>query len=617
MKTIIPLLTTIFMLVAGCASTTQIAETTAEKPADNVTAVDTTEVIDSLQEQEAEQQPNYEHLLEQAKVHYANALLSIYDNDTTAARYEFNHSLQQLRQLQDSDTIAIWIEDETILLSQKVSEDILRYLDNSAEEAQGDYSPTSIQERISLLQPVEEIDWEAGDFTVLDDRDGHIPIIINTRVRQIIKFFQNRGHKDFQVWLNRMNRFQDLFTGILNEYDLPPELFYLAMIESGLNPNAYSYAYAAGPWQFISSTGKLYGLERNWWIDERRDPVKSTHAAAKYMTKLYDEFQDWYLAMAAYNTGERRVWRAIRREQTRDFWSLRTLPRQTRNYVPTFLAAVIIAHHPEKYGFTIQPESKWDPDTLMIKKSYDLNKVAAALSVPANDLKALNPEIRRWISPPNDDNYVLKLPKGTKHKFATVKSDIPESGVQDFADHRVRYGETLSTIAGRYHVSVGSIVSANNIHNRHRIKVGQRLVIPIAGSHSSYASQSSSSKKTSSVPGREKVVYLVKRGDTLGAIAEIYNTRANNIRKWNGLRYGEYIYPGQRLNIWVPEGLASSETHTAEDGTNYRIYVVQRGDTLWEIARRNGVDVNRLKSWNLELASGYLKPGDKIKIMVN
>ncbi len=616
MKIIIPILTSIFVLFAGCTSTSQMAKVTETKPAPSLSVVaDTIAPEDTLENEVIDDRPNYEHLLEQAKVHYANALLSVYDNDTTAARYEFNHSLQQLRQLQDSDTIAIWIEDETILLSQKVSEDILRYLDRSKDEQQDDYSPTSIQERISLLQPEEQVDWKAGDFTVLDDRDGHIPIIINARVRQIIKFFQGQGHKDFQVWLNRMNRFQDLFTNILGQYDLPPELFYLAMIESGLNPNAYSYAYAAGPWQFISSTGKLYGLKRNWWIDERRDPVKSTHAAAKYLTKLYDEFKDWYLVMAAYNTGERRVWRAIRREQTRDFWSLRTLPRQTRNYVPTFLAAVIIAHHPEKYGFTIHPEAKWNPDTLKISKSYDLNKVAAALSVPATDLKALNPEIRRWISPPNDDNYVLRLPQGTKQKFLAEKNDIPESGVQDFASHRVRYGETLSTIAARYHVSINSIVAANNIRNRHRIKVGQHLVIPIAGSHLSYASRSSG--KTTEVPGHEKVVYLVKRGDTLGAIAEIYNTRASSIRRWNGLRYGEYIYPGQRLNIWVPEGIANSETHTAEDGTNYRIYVVQRGDTLWDIARRNGVDVNRLKSWNLELASGYIKPGDKIKIVVN
>ncbi|MCF7806007.1 MAG: LysM peptidoglycan-binding domain-containing protein [Candidatus Marinimicrobia bacterium] len=604
----IVLLATSVVFLAGCATTNhQPTSETVSLPTDSAD-VDANAIQDTA--------PTVEDFLVQAKIHYSDALLAVYDNDTTGARYEFEQAMGALRQVQDFDSLPPWAEDESILLTQKITEDYVRHLENR-EDVDPDHSPTSLQERISLLEPIEEVEWKAGEFKVLDDREGHVPIILNARVERIIRFFQNQGRGDFQVWLNRINRFEDMFTGILKEYDLPPELFYLSMIESGLNPRAYSYAHASGPWQFISSTGKMYGLERSWWIDERRDPEKSTHSAAQYLGDLYEEFGDWYLAMAAYNAGERRVWRAIRRENTRDFWSLSTLPRQTRNYVPTFLAATIIAHHPEEYGFNIDPEPKWAADTVHVSGGYDINNVARAMSVDVEELKYLNPEIRRWVTPTEKDTYVLRLPEGTRDKFLAVKDDIPEAGVKEFVRHRVRYGETLSTIARRYRVSVRSIAQVNNIRNWHRIKNGQVLTIPVSGT-TSYAQSSSrsSTSTTSDVPGHVSLNYLVKRGDTLGEIAEVYNTRASSIRRWNGLRYGQYIYPGQNLTIWVPENSKFVSNETSEDGA-YQIYIVQRGDTLWDIARRHGVDVNLLKSWNTDLASGYIKPGDRIRIQMN
>ncbi len=561
--------------------------------------------------------PSTEEILTQAKRHYADALISVYDNDTTGARYEFEQSLEALRALQDVEPLEPWAEDESRLLTQKITEDYVQYLENNDGRQEGE-SPTSLQERISLLEPIEEVATESGEFEVLYDEEGHIPIIKNARVERIIDFFLERGREDFQIWLNRIPIYKEKFISILDAYDLPPELFYLALIESGLNPKAYSYAHASGPWQFISSTGKMYGLERNWWIDERRDPIKSSHAAAQYLSKLYEEFGDWYLAMAAYNAGERRIWRAIRREGTRDFWELRTLPRQTRNYIPTFLAATIIAHHPEEYGFTIEPQEKYMVDTVRVQRSYDLYKVAEAMDIDADELRELNPELRRGVTPTGVESYTLNLPVGTKEQFTAMRDRIPEAGRREHVTHYVSYGETLSLIARKYRVSVTSIVRANGIRNSHRIKAGQQLLIPAPGTNPGSLTASAGGNQAQNVPGRTALTYVVKRGDTLGEIAEAYNTRASSIRSWNGLGYGEYIYPGQRLTIQVPESseLANTQTVNSEDG-EYKVYTVQPGDTLWDIARRHGVDVAQLRTWNLELGSGYIKPGDKVKIMVN
>lgn len=598
-------------LLVNCAGTGETTRST-------VVEVDTIPEPAQIElEEPSYVQPTSEEILTQAKRHYANALISVYDNDTTGARFEFEQSLEALRTLQDVDSLEPWAEDESRLLTQKITEDYVEYLEKNKSEQAGP-NPTSLHERISLLEPIEEVESESGDFEVLFDKEGHIPIIKNARVERIIDFFQTRGREDFQIWLNRIPKYKETFTSILAQYDLPPELFYLALIESGLNPKAYSYAHASGPWQFISSTGKFYGLDRNWWIDERRDPIKSTHAAARYLSKLYEEFGDWYLAMAAYNAGERRIWRAIRREDTRDFWSLHTLPRQTRNYIPTFMAATIIAHHPEEYGFKIEPQEKYMVDMVKVERSYDLFRIAEAMNVDASELRRLNPELRRGVTPTGVESYTLNLPVGTRDKFIAMREEIPEAGQREHVSHIVSYGETLSLIARRYHVSVTSIVRANNIRNSHRIKVGQRLLIPAPGT-SSGALASRSGSTTKKVPGRTALTYVVKRGDTLGEIAEAYNTRASSIRSWNGLRYGEYIYPGQHLTIHVPENssLASAtKTVSTKDG-EYKVYTVQPGDTLWDIARKHGVEVDQLRAWNMELASGYIKPGDKVKIMTN
>lgn len=434
-----------------------------------------------------------------------------------------------------------------------------------------------------------------------------IPLVVNDKVKKAIKFFQGSGRKPFELWLERYGKYGSVFEGILKKESLPDDLVYVAMIESGFNPKAYSWARAVGPWQFIYSTGKLFGLERNWWYDERRDPIKSTYAAITYLKGLYYDFGDWYLALAGYNCGERRVERAMKLHQTGDFWQLPTLPRQTRNYVPTFIAAALISKNPKDYGFDPIFDDPWEYDVVTVEECVDLNIAAKCVRSNVNELKALNPELRRWCTPPDVDHYPLRVPKGTASRFQEEYAKIPKGKKTSWVHYRIRRGETLSVIARKYHTSVSAIMTANRLRSRHRIKAGKVLLIPVPASE--YYAQRASRKEKK--PGYKKVVYRVKRGDTLGEIAEDYHTRASNIRRWNNMRYGQFIYPGQKLVLWISQG---RDVERGSDGSGELVYVVKKGDTLWSIARAYRVDVEALRKQNGLGAKGVIKPGDRLKI---
>ena len=394
------------------------------------------------------------------------------------------------------------------------------------------------------------VEMEMGNtkFIVVDDRDGHIPLVRTTTVDQFINYFKTKGKKQFQIWLDRKHEYGGLINEILTEQELPEELVNLAMIESGLNPKAFSRASAAGIWQFIYSTGKIYDLKRDWYVDERRDPIKSTYAASAHLKDLFEEFDHWYLALAAYNSGSGRVHRAMRLHQTSDFWQLHTLPRETRNYIPYYLAAAIIARNPEEYGFETYSKKRKAPfefDTVELEKSADLSVLARSAGTSLKTMQYYNPELRQSATPQNGP-YTLRIPKGKASQFNANFNALPED--QRFAPqyivHKVRRGESLSTISKKYKVSIHDVAAVNKIRNRHKISIGQKLTIPIRGAYTSHDGP----------PGHIKVVYTVRKGDTLGHIAEDYGTRAGKIRRWNNLAYGQYIYPGQKLVLWVKQG---------------------------------------------------------------
>ena len=395
----------------------------------------------------------------------------------------------------------------------------------------------------------EAIEIEMGEtkFTVVEDRDGHIPLVRTKQVDQYINYFQTKGRKQFQIWLNRYAKYKGLILPILEEHEMPEEFIYLAMIESGLNPKAYSKANASGMWQFIYSTGKQYGLSRDWYKDERRDPVKATHAACKYLKDLYTLFDNWYLTLAAYNCGEGRVLRASKLHQTYDFWQMHSLPRETRNYIPYFLSAAIIARTPQAYGFKVPNVEPFRYETITLEKSADIAVLARVAGLKPNVLREYNPELRQSATP-SEGSYILKLPIGKKDGFLATWNAIPEEErfAPQFVVHRVRYGESLWTISKKYSVSIHDLAAVNKIRNRNKVRVGQKLNVPLKGG------RTWGNGENGGPTGHSKRVYRVKRGDTLGQIAEDHGTRASKIRRWNNMKYGSHlIHPGQKLVIWV------------------------------------------------------------------
>tara|TARA_B100001029_G_scaffold178603_1_gene185765 strand:+ start:1437 stop:3026 length:1590 start_codon:yes stop_codon:yes gene_type:complete len=483
-------------------------------------------------------------LLRDVKVLLSDAFIADVMSDTLEVVYNLNRIFDLLAEADQYGEMDVEDKDEFDRFEESL---ISLYTKKFATLDKTDAALTAENMRMDLTSIAEPLEVEMGatQFTVIEDRDGHIPLVRNKKVDQFIEYFRTKGRRQFEIWLDRLDVYGPMLSSIIEECNLPPELLYLAMIESGLNPKAHSKAAANGMWQFIYSTGKIYGLNRTWYVDERRDPEKATRAACAYLTDLYNEFDNWYLALAAYNAGEGRIRRATKLHQTSDFWQLHSLPRETRNYMPYFLAASIIAKNPLKYGFKRKKTKKpISYDLVTIEKSADLTVLANAANTSFKMIQTLNPELRQSATP--SESYMLKIPKGNKNLFIKNYNALPESErfAPQFVSHKVRNGESLWTIARKYRISIHDLVAVNKIRNRSMIRIGQKLTIPVPG-------MNIASIPRTQMQGYNKVTYKVRRGDTLGHIAEDYGTRASNIRKWNSLKYGQPIYPGQKLTLWM------------------------------------------------------------------
>lgn len=386
-----------------------------------------------------------------------------------------------------------------------------------------------------------------------------IPITMNEAVERWLDYFQTDGRENFAIYLSRAGRYEPMMRAIFRDAGLPEDLVYVSLIESGFSPRAYSRARAVGLWQFISSTGRLYGLQGSYWVDERRDPILATKAAAAHLKDLYEEFGSWYLAAAAYNGGANRVRRGIRYTGSDDFWTLsdrRYLRRETRNYVPKLIAAALIAKQPEHFGFLdITPAEPLAYEVVYVPDATSFDVIADAAGVSVEDLRELNPQVVRGVTPPGQ-SYQLRVPPGTGHSFAVNYARVPPTERVTWVQHVVRRGDTLSEIARAYGVSVSAIRAANRSVHPNRLQIGQRLVIPRAGRVPAYAGTSVARRSAPSRPATARspegpyVTYTVQGGDSLWAIAKRYDVTARELMAWNGLHTSR-IYPGDRVKIYV------------------------------------------------------------------
>ena len=370
-----------------------------------------------------------------------------------------------------------------------------------------------------------------------------IPLRMNDAVRWWIDRFSHEIHDRFATYLERAGRYEPMIRTRLREAGLPEDLVYKALIESGMNPDAYSRARAVGMWQFMSFTARKYGLEVSYWVDERRDPVAATDAAIRYLSDLYAEFGSWYLAAAAYNAGEGRLRWSISRAGTDDFWDLvdrRVLPRETRNHVPKIIAAALIARNPDAHGFGhVEPAEPMRYDVVTVPDATSLDVIARAAGTTEERIRRLNPKFRRHVTPP-DRRSEVRVPEGTAGEFRTAYAEIPPEERVTWLVHRVTRGQTLSGIAGRYGTSVRAIRAANDGISPRRLQIGQRLVVPRSG-------RPGDGRLASARPRGPSTV-VVRRGDTLWDIARRHDVSTRKLMAWNGLRSAT-IRPGDRLKV--------------------------------------------------------------------
>ncbi len=458
--------------------------------------------------------------------------------------------------------------------------------------------------------------------------DFDIPIVFNDAVKYNMQWFTGEKRKVFGNWLKRAKQYVPVIKDILRKNGMPEDLVYLAMIESGFNPKAYSTAKASGPWQFIYATGERYGLKVNYWIDERRDPEKSTVAAAKYLRDLFNQFGCWYLAAAGYNAGERRIEKAIEKHNTNDFWELvkyNTLPRETREYIPRLIAAAVIAKDPEKFGFgSMSYDQPIQFAELNVPGGTPLTAVAKAASLDVATVRSYNPEIIRGITPPNLELYTIKLPAPVDiQKFAgNLKTAMSgQRKVRGLIAYKVKRQDTIAKIAKRYKVSSTDICLVNGFEDMPKVKPGMTIQIPkYTGPIRTQPEREKNVAKTrtASRPAKagkgnlqaqekQKAYHVVKKGETLMSISGKYGIDVASLRSMNSLK-NDKVYPNMKLKL---------VGHSQKKQTpKVQYHVVKKGETLGSISDKYGTDVASLKSLN-KLKSNKISAKMKLKIPRN
>ncbi|GIV55326.1 MAG: hypothetical protein KatS3mg040_0094 [Candidatus Kapaibacterium sp.] len=586
----------------------------------------------SVLDQHPAQSDEVSRQLDQARQYYLRGLAAIERRDTTKAAKLFEAAMDVLNQL--ASTPGIERNEDYADLAQSIIEDFENFI-RPIDELEVS-SPLFVM-RDRLFQAVEVVQSPVAGVTVPSGTlSTTVPLVQNEYVANAIAFLTNneRGRAFFKKVLARMNRFFPLFRRVAREENVPEELIHLAIIESGLDPNAVSPARAVGLWQFIQSTGALYQLRVTPWYDERRDPEKSTRAAMRHLRDLYQELGDWHLVLAAYNCGINCVRRAIKQSglENPTYWQIREyLPRETRGYVPMFIAATLVAMQAEAYGFRkeeIIPEPEWAYDTVTVFEPLSLSVAAQCAATTLDTLKALNPELVRSVTPP-DQPYTLRVPVGRAQEFNVRLALLAPEERQPWVTHSVGRGETLAQIADRYGVSLSDLAELNGMTTSARLRRGQVIRVPLTPTQPAIVNQSLAADTSTaavesapaappapaSAPQPAYATHRVRRGETLAQIADDYGTTIAELRRINRLRRS-YLVAGQVLRVPLVASVAERRQNAEPAQSKRIVHRVRRGESIGTIAALYGVRQVDLVRWNPEIRSGVVIAGQSLSIYV-
>jgi membrane-bound lytic murein transglycosylase D len=493
-----------------------------------------------------------------------------------------------------------------------------------------------------------------------DTNFSDFPIVINNQVQAYLELFQNQQKKSFAIWLSRSGKYLPMMQKELKDAGLPEDLAYLAMIESGYNQKAYSKANASGLWQFIPGTGSQYNLRINKYIDERREAMKSTKAAVRFLSNLYDEFGDWHLAVAAYNAGPGKISKGLERYNVTDFWSLAEndyLAMETKRYVPKLIASIIIAKNPEKYGFKdVQLEEPYRYDTLEVGPGLTFDAAALISNCDRKTIDLLNPELCSNKTPLNQSTHQIKIPAGSKDIASKNLSRLHQIVSTDYKTHITSKGESIAQVCSRYDINTTTLLKVNNLRSP-KLASGQRLRIPFQTVRYQLLAEGSNKAVAASAPQENIVLHQVKKGESVLQIARKYKVPVELITSWNNLPESGKINVGQKLSLYpdpkkssqptAEENLISASTPKDQktntptilatqikklqthdnlskvtinsiqtvDNNKSKLswYEVQDGDTLWTIAKEFKLSPIQIKQLN-NLQSNVIQPGKRLKI---
>ncbi len=568
LRTLLPAaLLSLTAVLGGCATRAQVATTSNSRP-----AVVGPVLVSAPVSPQLATDPIAD-LIALSNSHFEAGQAELQRGHLETARLEFNKALDVLLESPYGARSEPRIREQFDRLVERISATELTSLAQGDGFTEKKYESASIDDLLALSTSPEEPSAATRQAVTedLQSTDHDIAIPLNARVLSFVELFTGRLRGYLQDGLSRGAQYLPMIQDVFRAEGLPLDLAYVPLVESAFKPDALSRAQAKGMWQFMRGTALENGLKHDWYIDERAEPEKATRAAAKYLKTLYSTFGDWHLALASYNGGPGRVQTAIKRSGgVRDFWKLsasrRYLPRETRDYVPLILAAVIVARNPAQYGMEITPEPLEEPkfETVTLSVAVDLRRIAEWVGTTADAIQDLNPELRRWTTPVRSTNYELKVPEGTAE---IVRTKLAESGdVTNLTWHTVRSGETLLSISRKLKVSRADLAEANYLSVRSRVTPGQQLIVPRAPTLLLAARTDNPAPlvetrpvdpvvvASTTVPSateaatQSKLVYRVRRGDTLSSIARLFETSVAALKKWNDLQTNT-LRVGQRLTI--------------------------------------------------------------------